>query len=41
MEDSLNDTLNQHKELIKESIHTHLTDRLPDILNNIPPKQEN
>ena len=31
----------QIKELIQESIRTQLTERLPDILNNIPPKQEN
>ena len=31
----------QIKELIQESIRTQLTERLPDTLNNIPPKQEN
>ena len=41
MEDNLNNILHHHKEIIKESIRTHLIEQLPDILNDIPPKQEN
>jgi len=40
MEDSLNSALNQHKELIKESIHTHLMEQLPGVLHYSPVQKE-
>ena len=40
MEDSLNSALNQHKELIKESIHTHLMEQLPGVLHYSPVKKK-